>query len=176
MNFPKSQAEWEAFLPGRFDRKAIIAHLTKEKEARNHFLEIILLKHDYAWRAAWLLRNALQPGDNYEQFIEHAITILPSLKDGHQREILKLFEHLQIDETIEGSLFDVCMTIWESPGKIPSTRMTAFLFILETVKKYPELKSELDHLTQNHYMETLSPGVKRVLEKRIKAYNQSSTT
>lgn len=172
MNFPKSQAEWEAFLHGRFDRKAIIAHLKKEKEARDHFLEISLLKDDYAWRAAWLLKNALHPRDNYEQFIERAITVLPSLKDGHQREILKLFENLQIQESSEGPIFDICMGIWESPGKIPSTRMTAFLFILETVKKYPALKSELDHLTQNHYMETLSPGVKRVLEKRIKVLKQ----
>ncbi len=169
MEFPSTQEAWEVFIQGRFDRKAIIAHLQENEQARNHFLEIILLPKDYAWRAAWLLKSALHPDDHYDHFIEQAMVILPSLKEGHQREVLKLFEKLQIPESFEGPLFDICMSIWESPGKIPSTRMTAFLFILQTVKKYPELKTELEHLTQDHYMETLSPGVKRVLEKRIKS-------
>lgn len=169
MEFPNTQSAWESYLQGRFDRQAIIAHLKKDQKARNDFFEITLLPKDYAWRAAWLVKSTLNINDNLEKYIEQAIGILPGLKEGHQREILKLLEKLAIPESSEGPLFDVCMSIWESPGKIPSTRMTAFLYILETVKKYPELKTELDHLTQDHYMETLSPGVKRVLEKRLRA-------
>ena len=168
MDFPQSQQEWETLIKGRFDREPIIAHLKEHEEARKHFLEIILLRDEFAWRAAWLLKGAVSAQDNYDDFIERAIKLIPDLPDGHQREILKLLEIVTINESLEGPLFDVCMRIWESPGKIPSTRMTAFLFILETVKKYPELKTELTHLTQDHYMESLSPGVKRVLEKRIK--------
>ncbi|MDW3193365.1 MAG: hypothetical protein R8G66_13415 [Cytophagales bacterium] len=167
MDFPQSQQEWETLLNGRFDREPIIAHLKEHQETRKHFLEITLLRNEYAWRAAWLLKGAVSKQDNYDDFIDRAIKLLPDLPDGHQREILKLLENMSVNESMEGPLFDVCMSIWESPGKIPSTRMTAFLFILETVKKYPELKTELDHLTQDHYMESLSPGVKRVLEKRI---------
>lgn len=169
MKFPNTQNEWEEILQGRFDRQAITTHLQEDRDARNHFLEITLLPRDYAWRATWLLKSAVNAEDEYDHFIERAIAILPTLKEGHQREILKLFEKLDLRESFEGPLFDVCMSIWEFPGKIPSTRMTAFLFILATVKKYPELKTELDHLTQAHYMETLSPGVKRVLEKRLRA-------
>lgn len=169
MNFPETQTDWENLIKGRFDREPIIAYLKENKAARDHFLEIILLQNEYAWRAAWLLKDAVNTEDNYENFIEQAIALIPHLSDGHQREILKLFEKVTLNESQEGPLFDVCMGIWESPGKIPSTRMTAFLFILDTVKKYPELKSELAHLTQEHYLESLSPGVKRVLEKRINA-------
>lgn len=167
MEFPQTQQEWEIILKGRFDREPIIAHLKENQAARIHFLEIILLRNEYAWRAAWLLKGAVNPEDDYDNFIERALKLIPDLPDGHQREILKLLENIAINESLEGPLFDVCMSIWESPGKIPSTRMTAFLFILDTVKKYPELKTELAHLTQEHYLESLSPGVKRVLEKRI---------
>lgn len=168
MDFPQSLQQWKDLLQGRFDREQIISHLKTHKKARQHFLEIILLQNDFAWRAAWLLKRAANPDDHYDDFINRAISLIPSFPDGHQREILKLMENIPVNESHEGPLFDVCMRIWESPGKIPSTRMTAFLFILDTVKKYPELKTELAHLTQAHYMESLSPGVKRVLEKRIK--------
>ena len=168
MEFPNSQAEWEELLQGKFDRKAITGFLKGDATSRKYFLDIILLPKAYAWRAAWLLRDALHQDDDYTSFIARSLSILPQLNDGHQREILKIIEKLELDEQSEGPLFDVCMGIWESPGKSPSVRMSAFLFILETVKKYPELKTELEHLTQAHYMETLSPGVKRVLEKRIR--------
>ncbi len=168
MEFPKTQQGWETLLSGHFNRKVIIEFLEENKEARNYFMEIILLQADYAWRAAWLLKSAINLNDNFDAFIERAIARLPSLKDGHQREILKLFEKLPLDEAYEGHLFDVCMGIWESPGKIPTVRMSAFLFILKTMKKYPELQAELDYLTQAHYLESLSPGVKRALEKRVR--------
>lgn len=169
MGFPKSQQGWKSLLEGRFNRQEIMEFLNDDADARHHFRSIMLLQNAYAWRAAWLMKGAVHQEDNWDEFMTQAIEVLPTLQDGHQREILKLIELLPIKEDMEGPLFDICMSIWESPGKIPSVRMTAFLFILEVVKKYPDLRSEMDHLTQEHYMESLSPGVKRVLQKRIRA-------
>lgn len=168
MTFPTDQQGWEVFLQGKFDRQETVEHLKNHRQARDDFKVIMLLAQGYAWRAAWLIRDAIQPQDDFSSFIPQAIEVLPRLKDGHQREILKVLELLTIDEATEGPLFDVCMGIWESPGKSPSVRMNAMLFILKMVKKYPELQAELTHLTQAHYMESLSPGVKRALEKRVR--------
>ena len=72
----------------------------ENQAARKHFREIILLPKDYAWRAAWLLKSALSPNDNYDDFSERAIALLPAFKEGHQREVLKLLEHLPLKESL----------------------------------------------------------------------------
>ena len=167
MTFPSSQEGWEEVIQGRFNRDLIVQYLTENPEDVVHLQQIALLQTAYAWRAAWVLKDVIGNYHNHQVFVNQAIQLLPNLKDGHQREILKTLQVIEISEDAEGSLFDACMHIWESPNKSPSVRMTAFLFILDTVKNYPELKSELQHLTQSHYMETLSPGLKRSLERRI---------
>lgn len=170
MDYPQSQGGWEYLLQQKFDRQEVIAFLKSNKAARAYFRQICLLPKAYAWRAAWLLRGALDLTDNHEEWVEMAVGLLAQFDDGHQREILKILGELPLHENDEGPLFDVCMGIWEKPGKSPSVRMSAFLFILDTVKKYPELKAELNHLTQEHFMESLSPGVRKALEKRVKAF------
>ena len=67
---------------------------------------------------------------------------------------------MHLTENQESLLFDVCLTIWEDIAKSPSVRGTAFKFLLKIVKKYPELSEEIGHLTQSHYTESLSPGIK----------------
>jgi len=60
------------------------------------------------------------------------------------------------------------MNIWETPSKSSSVRYFAFQFIVSTVKKYPALKQEIDFLTQPEYLDSLSPGIRKGLENRIK--------
>jgi len=68
-------------------------------------------------------------------------------------------------------LFNFCMDTWEQTNKKPSVRFTAFKFIVETVKKYPELREEISSLTQEHYLKTLSPGIKISIYKLVKEIN-----
>jgi hypothetical protein len=44
-------------------------------------------------------------------------------------------------------------------------RITALKFILKVANKHPDLLEEIVFLTQDHYLESLSPGVKRSIEK-----------
>ncbi|MFC2103688.1 hypothetical protein ACFLSS_04585, partial [Bacteroidota bacterium] len=92
--------------------------------------------------------------------------------DGHQRELLKILLLMELDEEYEGILFDVSMNLWESINKKPSVRFTAFKFIVKTAKKYPEIAKEISFLTQNHYLESLSPGVKHSISRMIKEFEQ----
>jgi len=59
------------------------------------------------------------------------------------------------------------MDLWEQLDKTPSIRMTAFKFIIQMAKKYPELSEEISIITQNHYLETLSPGIRHSISRLI---------
>ncbi len=75
---------------------------------------------------------------------------------------------MELNEEQESYLFNVCVTIWEKINKNPSVRFTALKFIIKTAKKYPDLSNEITFYTQNHYLDSLSPGVKRSVYKMIK--------
>jgi urate oxidase len=75
---------------------------------------------------------------------------------------------MRLTEKQEGILFDKCMNIWEDISKSPSVRGFAFQIIITTVKKYPELISEIEFLTQNHYLETISPGIRHSIKRMIR--------
>jgi hypothetical protein len=123
----------------------------------------------YSWRSAFLLGSYIQMND--KRIRKHIPSIMKSIqnkKDGHQRELLKILYKMEIQEKFEGKLFDICMNLWEQIDKDPSVRITALKFIIKIVKKYPELMEEIMVITQDQYMETLSPGVKRSAGKIIK--------
>ncbi len=118
-------------------------------------------RHPYNWRAASLLWGAMKRNDpRIDAHIDDIVAAIPSKKDGHQRELLKILMAVQLDDETEGYVFDLCMTIWEQPNKQASVRHMAFMTIMKTAKKHPELAKEILFLTQGHYLETLSPGVK----------------
>ena len=121
-----------------------------------------------AWRAAWVLFHAME--DHDPRIHPHLLAFISALRgkrDGHQRELLKIIERLKPEEDLEGELFDICMGIWENPGKSPSSRITAFRVMFRIAKKYPELLGELSFLLQEHYTETLSPGIKYSLQRML---------
>jgi len=122
-----------------------------------------------SWRAAWLVKHYMTKNDERLKInIKFILKALPNKKDGHQRELLKILMDMKLNEKQEGVLFDKCFTIWEDISKSSSVRGTAFSIIVSTVKKYPELLNEIEFLTQNHYVETLSPGIRNSIVKTIK--------
>lgn len=119
-----------------------------------------------AWRAAWVLYHAMSEKDiRLQSHLAQLIHSLQGKRDGHQRELLKIIEKLDCDEDHEGELFDVCMSIWEQVSKSPSVRITAFRLICRIVAKYPDLKQEMNFIAQDHYIESLSPGIKASVER-----------
>ena len=122
-----------------------------------------------SWRAAWLIKHYMVENDKrIIKKINSILKALPNKKDGHQREFLKILMDMKLSEKQEGILFDKCFAIWEDTSKSSSVRGTAFLIIINTVKKYPELVTEIEFLTQNHYTETLTPGIRNIIVKNIK--------
>lgn len=137
-----------------------------------HFVEAIELavsdRQPYAWRAAWLLWSCMDDNDQRIHFyIPKIINVLTSKQDGHQRELLKILLRMELSEEQEGYLFDVCATVWEKINKKPSVRFTAFQFLVKIAKNHPDLSGEIALFTQNQYLDSLSPGVKRSVSRMV---------
>ncbi|TVQ08580.1 MAG: hypothetical protein EA361_16375 [Bacteroidetes bacterium] len=156
-------------LAGRFNKEELVKLLNADREKFDETLLIALEnKHPVSWRAAWMLYHTMEEKDRRLQpYLPQLIRALKGKGDGHQRELLRIIGLLEITEEYEGILFDACMEIWEQVGKIPSVRIFAFRLIVQIARKYPELKNEISFLTQPHYTETLSPGIKNSLQKLV---------
>jgi hypothetical protein len=154
-------------LLSRFQKDEIVALLNTDPDAFGQTVDLALQNLPLvSWRAAWVLFHTMEENDaRLHPFLPELISAISGKPDGHQRELLRIIEKLDIPEEHEGPLFDICMTIWEQVGKIPSVRVFAFRIILRIAKKYPELKSEIAFITQQQYTETLSPGIKASVER-----------
>lgn len=156
-----------------FYKEEMITFLKSHPEFFNNTIELALKdEQPLSWRSAWLLWSCIEINDKrIRNNIDKILTVLPSKQDGHQRELIKILLQMKLNEEQEGKLFNICMTLWEGLDKKPSIRYTAFKFIIEMTKKYPELKSEVEYLTQEHYLEPLSPGIKHSISRIIKDKN-----
>jgi hypothetical protein len=126
-------------------------------------------KHPYCWRAAFLLFDCIEENDKrMRKHVKSIVECISTKKDGHQRELLKILLLMDLKESYEGKVFNVCMDLWEQIGKAPSVRFTALKFIIKISQKHPELKKEITFLTQDHYLDNLTPGIKRSVQKMIK--------
>jgi len=153
-----------------FNKEKMILFMDSHPEAFEEAIKLALSdKQPHSWRAAWLLWSFIEENDKrIQKHIKEIINAIESKKDGHQRELLKILLKMDLNKKHEGFLFDLCMNLWEQINKDPSVRVTAFKFIVKMAKKYPELSKEISFLTQDHYLETLSPGVKNSVAKLTK--------
>ncbi len=156
-------------LASRFNKDQFLSLIQESPNTMEETFQLALgSETPVSWRAAWVLNHATSKND--QRIKNHAskiIEILNTKEDGHQRELLKLLDKIEIDEELEGILFDKCVTIWEAVEKSPSVRVVAFRVLAQVAIKYPEMKNELAFLTQDHYVDSLSPGIKRSLKKTI---------
>lgn len=150
----------------------MISFMDAHPESFEEAIELaISKKQPYSWRAAWLLWSCMEQNDpRIQGYIKSIISTIETKDDGHQRELLKILLQMELNEEHEGFLFNVCVTVWEKINKKPSVRFTAFKFISKMAKKYPDLRHEITFLTQNQYLDTLSPGVKKSVYKMIKGF------
>lgn len=128
-------------------------------------------KQPYSWRAAWLLWSCISKNDSRVQ--KHIQNILETIRDkldGHQRELIKILLLMTLTEEEEGYLYDVCVQLWKQVEKKPSVRFTAFRCMTKIAHKYPELSNEVTLLSQEMYLSSLSPGVKRSIVKMLKQH------
>lgn len=125
----------------------------------------------FAWRSAWLLWSCMEENDNrVQRHIKDIINVIPNKEDNHQRELLKILLQMELNDKHESFLFDHCMTIWEQINKKLSVRFTAFKFIVKIAKKHHELSNEINFLTQNQYLESLSPAARKSISQMAKEF------
>lgn len=150
----------------------VISFMDAHPECFKEAIKLALAnKQPYSWRAASLLWSCMEENDQrMNGYIKKIIDTLETKGDGHKRELLKILLQMELTEEYEGLLFDVCTSIWEKINNQASVRFTAFKFILKIAKKYPDLAIEISFLTQNQYMESLSPAVKKSVSKMIKEF------
>ena len=131
-------------------------------------LKEALKDNNNAWRIAWEIGHKITKNDKC--IIPHIDAIIAALnckKDGHQRELLKILEKMDLNEIQEGLLFKECILIWEKTDKIPSVRIKAFQLLYKIASLYPDLKKELIYYTDQQYTKTLGKGIKRSFDKMI---------
>lgn len=79
---------------------------------------------------------------------------------------------MELSEEYQGILFNVCLNVWEKINKKPSVRFNAFKIIVKIAQKHPDLSREIEFITQNQYMNSLSSTVKKSILKMIKKFDQ----
>lgn len=161
-------------LNGHLQKVPIVSLLRENPSVFDEAIHLSLQSDERtAWRAAWVLFHAMEDNDpRLQPHLPALICALRGKRDGHQRELLKIIERLKTDDDREGELFDICMGIWEKPDKSPSSRITAFRVMHRIAQKYPELLGELSFLLQEHYTDTLSPGIKHSLQRMLEGSKQ----
>ncbi|MEP0005756.1 MAG: hypothetical protein ABJ387_12990 [Balneola sp.] len=129
-------------------------------------------EENLSWRATWLVAGIMKKNDpRVKPFIQKIIEVLPDRDDGHQRELLKILLKMDLGEDFESLLFDISVTLWEQVRKQSSVRYYAFQGMMKVVEKYPELKNEVLSLAQPHFVNTLSPGVRKGIYKKLNELN-----
>jgi hypothetical protein len=163
----------ESLLANKFSKEELVSFIENNPNQFNDVYNIATTdSQPQAWRASWLLNQTMVKNDKRLQNKVYSILkLLPKCCEGHQREWLRVLEKLKINENQESVLFDICIKIWQDVFKSPGVRIVAFRFLVKIAKKYPELINEVEPLTQAHFTETLSPGIKNSflkLKKEIK--------
>lgn len=151
-------------------KEEMVAFLKSNSELFDEALQLALSdEHPFCWRAAFYLQDSMEENDErVRKYVKPILNCIKNKKDGHQRELLKILFKLNLNEKYEGILFDHCLYIWEQLGQEPSVRITALKFVIKIANKHPELKEEIFFLTQDHYLESLSPGVRKSIHKLMK--------
>jgi hypothetical protein len=150
-------------------KAGMISFMATHPEAIKEAIQLAISdKQPYSWRAAWLLWSCMKENDQRLQgYIKNIISTISTKNDDHQRELLKILQQMEINEEYEGLLFNLCATVWEKIKKKPSVRFTAFKMMVKIAKNHPDLSREIIFLTQDQYMDSLSPAAKKSIFKMI---------
>ncbi|MCG8374558.1 MAG: hypothetical protein MI700_13535 [Balneolales bacterium] len=146
-----------------------IAYLQQHPEEFEQLVEISLSNQPHQnWRAAWLVFHMMEENDpRVLPLVNTIIDVLPAKQEGHQRELMKILERMELSEEQESVLFDFSVELWESIRKKPSVRYRAFVWMVNIGEKYPELIPEILMLAQPQYVNSLSPGIKNSVRKMV---------
>lgn len=161
-------ASLEQALLTRYKDK-IFAYMKEHPEDFEEALQLAVSNQPHlSWRATWLVFHFMKPNDKQvKPYINPFLELFPSLKDGHQREVLKVLSKMNLNDEQEGRVYDFAVSEWEHIKKSPALRYTAFKTMVKMAKKYPELINEIKVLSQPQYINSLSPGIKKSILREM---------
>lgn len=166
----QTQLEW--VLTHNFKEGMIDYIRSNPLEIDNLIILIFELRQPYSWRAAWLLWSCMEENDirvaNYIGKFVEGLTFYP---DNMKKDICMILLKMDIEENLEGILFDHCIGIWEDISKKPAIRANAMRILIKLTEKYPDLYHEVISLTNDIYLQDSSTGLKHSIKKRISALN-----
>ncbi len=154
---------------------AIVKYIGDDKK-RFKILIDLFLKGDYriTQRAAWPLSYAV---------IEHPKLVAPYLArlikkldepDNHPaiaRNILRIFEEIEIPEKYEGALVESCFRFLVSAESPIAIKAFAITVASRICKKYPELKNELRLHLEHMQNYPMPPAIKVRIRNAFKELN-----
>lgn len=151
--------------------------LTEHPEFFDEAMKIALsTEQPFCWRAAWMIGGCMEKNDpRITPYISEIIETLSELEDGHLRELLKILLNMELNEEQESLLFDFSVSLWEQVLRIPSVRHFAFKSMIRIAEKYPELNHEILVLTQPHYVNPLSPGIRHGVLKTVRELEKKTS-
>lgn len=157
-------------LDNKLDKDFLVQLFQEQAEVHQAAIQIALTdQKPQAWRATWILKHCTKKNDlRILPYVNQFIKTIPNKDDGHQRELLNILDKMKLNDEQEGRLFDICMNLWEDITKSSSVRHISFKYLYKVCKKHPDLKGELEFLCQEHYLDSLSPGIQKIINKSIK--------
>ncbi|MEI7661744.1 MAG: hypothetical protein WCK34_06095 [Bacteroidota bacterium] len=150
-------------------KSGMISYMATHPEDFEEAIQLaISYKQPYSCRAAWLLWSIIEVNDpRIKGSVKDIIGIISIRNDDHQRELLKILQHMELNEEYEGLLFNFCATVWKKIKKKPSVRLTAFKMMVKIAKNHPGLSREIILLAQDPYMVSLSASAKKSVFEMI---------
>ena len=150
-------------------KPAMITFMEAHPECLSEAVKLAIGNKDkLAWRSAWMLSDYLEKNDRrIKPYLKKIIKAVEGKPDGQQRELLKLIQLMKLDDEGEGMVYDLCTGLWKEIRKSPSVRINALKCLLDILKRHPELKEEIQFLCGSEYLEALSAGAKRSVQRML---------
>ncbi|MFT7298259.1 MAG: hypothetical protein ACI81S_001479 [Sphingobacteriales bacterium] len=164
-------SEFKTLLNSRKEKAEIMGVVKSSPELFDLLVEFsTTLEQPYSWRAAWILGHIIEENDpRLAPLLPRFIDFLKVARTGHLRQTIIILQKYDLDEELEGFLFDNACSIWEDLSHMASVRGSVFVIIYKVAKKHPELKAEIELLTTPYYLDTISPGIKNGILRRLKS-------
>ena len=101
------------------------------------------------------------------KYIKKIIDILPARPNNQQRALLKVLQKMELVQDYEAPIFNLCANIWKDIKNNPSLRFQAIKIMTAIAKKYPDLRHEIQLLTDTNYTDNLSDIIQKSIKKLI---------
>jgi len=137
--------------------------------------KVALEDKSWSWRCAWLIACFIQ--DLREDIDRKRLELLAVIEEkasGHQRELLRIIAGLDLDKNELGMLYDCCLNIWTDVHTSSGTRSLAMDQMMRVASELPEFNGELKAVSGPEFMASLSSGIRRSLEKKLRVHLQDS--